>query len=63
MLFWPYDSFSELSLTTYMPLKAELFLDRYITYESAFEPHSKQELPESHIKSVQHTEVVKKIHI
>lgn len=63
MLFWPCDSFPELSLTTYMPLKAELFLDRYITYESAFEPHSKPELPESDIESVQHTEVMKKIHI
>lgn len=47
MMFWTYDSFSELPLTTYMPLKDELYLERYITYESAFEPHSKQELPES----------------
>lgn len=30
-----------------MPLKAELFLDPYIKWESAFEPHSKLELPES----------------
>jgi len=37
----------KLPLTTYMPLKDELYLDRYITYDSAFESHSKQELPES----------------
>lgn len=47
MPFGTFDWFSELSLTTYMPVKGELFLGGYITYESEFEPHSKRELQES----------------